>query len=160
MKLSIAYLNDIHGYLEPHPEVFFNAENREIKIAGGYSRIHSLINNIRKQNPNTLVFDGGDTFHGTLPVVKSKGEAIIPVLNKIGFNAMVGHWDFAYGPDQLLNLNRQLNYPVLGINVYASEGQLFLKPYIIVEVEKIKIAVIGICSNIIDKTMPEQFSRG
>ncbi|MGB4398170.1 MAG: 5'-nucleotidase C-terminal domain-containing protein [Daejeonella sp.] len=160
MKLSIAYLNDVHGYLEPHPEVFFEAEKREIKTAGGYSRIYSLINNIRKQNPNTLAFDGGDTFHGTLPVVKSKGEAIIPVLNKIGFNAMVGHWDFAYGPDQLLNLNRQLNYPVLGINVYASEGQLFLKPYIIVEVEKIKIAVIGICSNIIDKTMPERFSEG
>lgn len=73
MKLSIAYLNDVHGYLEPHPEVFFEAEKREIKTAGGYSRIYSLINNIRKQNPNTLAFDGGDTFHGTLPVVKSYG---------------------------------------------------------------------------------------
>ncbi|MDO8992913.1 MAG: bifunctional metallophosphatase/5'-nucleotidase, partial [Daejeonella sp.] len=114
MKLSIAYLNDVHGYMEPHPEVFFNAENRDIKTAGGYSRIYSMIKRIRKQNPNTLVFDGGDTFHGTLPLVESKGEAIIPVLNKIGFNAMAGHWDFAYGPDQLLNLNNQLSYPVLG----------------------------------------------
>lgn len=160
MKLSIAYLNDVHGYMEPHPEVFFNAENRDIKTAGGYSRIYSMIKSIRKQNPNTLVFDGGDTFHGTLPLVESKGEAIIPVLNKIGFNAMVGHWDFAYGPDQLLNLNGQLSYPVLGINVYRTGGKLFLKPYIIAEVENIKIAVIGICSNIIDKTMPERFSKG
>ncbi|MHB1176847.1 MAG: bifunctional metallophosphatase/5'-nucleotidase [Daejeonella sp.] len=160
MKLSVAYLNDVHGYLEPHPELIFDAESRDIKIMGGYSRIYSMIQNIRMQNLNTLVFDGGDTFHGTLPVVKSKGEAIIPVLNKIGFNAMVGHWDFAYGPDQLLKLNDELNYPVLGINVYKSDGTLFLKPFIIHEIESVKIAVIGICSNIIDKTMPENFSDG
>ncbi|MGV3685035.1 MAG: bifunctional metallophosphatase/5'-nucleotidase [Daejeonella sp.] len=160
MNLSIAYLNDVHGYLEPHPELIFDAERREIKIMGGYSRIYSLIKDIRRQNLNTLVFDGGDTFHGTLPVVKSKGEAIVPVLNKIGLNAMVGHWDFAYGPDQLLNLNDQLNYPVLGINVYNNDGTLFLKPFLIQELENIKIAIIGICSNIIDKTMPENFSEG
>lgn len=160
MKLSIAYLNDVHGYLEPHPEIFFNAENRDIRTAGGYSRIFSTIKNIRKQNSNTLIFDGGDTFHGTLPAVESNGEAIIPVLNKIGFTAMVGHWDFAYGPDQLLKLNSQLNYPILGINVYTADGELFLKPYIFVEVEDVKIAVVGICSNIIDKTMPDRFSKG
>ena len=57
MKLSIAYLNDVHGYLEPHPEVFFE-EKRVIETAGGYSGIYSLINSFRKQNPNTLVFDG------------------------------------------------------------------------------------------------------
>ncbi|MES2873814.1 5'-nucleotidase C-terminal domain-containing protein [Daejeonella sp. JGW-45] len=160
MKLSIAYLNDVHGYLEPHPELMFDAESRETKVMGGYSRIYSLIKDIRRQNLNTLVLDGGDTFHGTLPVVKSKGEAIVPVLNKIGFNAMVGHWDFAYGPDQLLKLNDQLNYPVLGINVYKNDETLFLKPFIIQAVESVKIAIIGICSNIIDKTMPENFSDG
>ncbi|MES2874299.1 MAG: bifunctional metallophosphatase/5'-nucleotidase [Bacteroidota bacterium] len=160
MKLSIAYLNDVHGYLEPHYELIFDAESRKTRIMGGYSRIYSLIRNIRKENLNTLVFDGGDTFHGTLPVVKSKGETLVPVLNKIGFNAMVGHWDFAYGPEQLLKLTGQLNYPVLGINVYKNDGTLFLKPFIIKEVEGVKIAIIGICSNIIDKTMPENFSDG
>lgn len=157
MKLSIAYLNDVHGYLEPHPEIFFNAEHDNIKTAGGYARIYSLINNIRKQNANTLVFDGGDTFHGTLPVVESKGEAILPILNKIGFTAMVGHWDFAYGADQLLNLQSRLNYPMLGINICKADKTLLLKPYIITEVADIKVAVIGICSNIIDKILPLKF---
>lgn len=160
MKISIAYINDVHGYLEPHQEIFFEGREKKVALAGGYSRIYSLIQDIRRKNPNTLVFDGGDTFHGTLPLIDSKGEAIIPILNKIGFQAMVGHWDFAYGPSQLKKLESLLNHPVLGINVYNKDGSLFLDPYVILEIENIKVAVIGVCSNIIDKTMPKQFSEG
>jgi 5'-nucleotidase len=147
MQLSIAYLNDVHGYLEPHPELFYKGGKEIIETAGGFARIVSTIKNIRNNNNNTLLFDGGDTFHGTLPLIQSKGEAIIPVLNKMGFSAMVGHWDFAYGPQQLKNIASQLNYPIIGINVYKEDENLFLSPYIIIEVEDLKIAVIGICSN-------------
>lgn len=160
MKLSIAYINDVHGYLEPHPELFYEGGKEIVETAGGYARIAYVVNNIRKNNPNTLLFDGGDTFHGTLPVVKSKGEVLPPVLNKMGISAMVGHWDFAYGPVQLKKLIGQLNYPFLGINVYNNDETLFLPPYTFIQVEDLKIAVIGICSNIIDKTMPKHFSEG
>ena len=160
MQLSIAYINDVHGYLEPHAELFYKGGKEIIETAGGYARIASIVKSIRNKNSNTLLFDGGDTFHGTLPLIESKGEAILPLLNKMGFSAMVGHWDFAYGPEQLKKLASQLNYPVLGINVYNEDDTLFLPPYIVMEVEDLKIAVIGICSNIIDKTMPKHFSEG
>ena len=78
----------------------------------------------------------------------------------MGFSAMVGHWDFAYGPQQLKNIASKLNYPILGVNVYNEDDSLFFPPYIIKEVEDLKIAVIGICCNIIDKTMPKHFSEG
>jgi 5'-nucleotidase len=160
MTLSIAYINDVHGYLESHPELFYKGSREIIETAGGYARIASVINDIRDDFPDTLLFDGGDTFHGTLPVVESKGEAIVPILNELGFSAMVGHWDFGYGPMQLKNLANQLNYPVLGINVYGEDGSLFLPPYIFKQVNDLKVAIIGICSNIIDKTMPKHFSEG
>lgn len=160
MDLSIAYINDVHGYLEPHPELFYKGGEDVIETAGGYARIASLINEIRQKNKHVLLFDGGDTFHGTLPVVKSRGECLIPILNHMEFSAMVGHWDFAYGPGQLLNLAHQLNYPVLGINVYNEDGELFLPPFIIKTVGDLKVAVLGICCNIIDKTMPPHFSKG
>ena len=38
-----------------------------------YARIATVVKEIRKNNPNTLLFDGGDAFHGTLPLVQSKG---------------------------------------------------------------------------------------
>jgi S-sulfosulfanyl-L-cysteine sulfohydrolase len=160
MQLSIAYLNDVHGYLEPHQELFDKDEKEVLATAGGYARIATAVNNIRNSNEYTLLFDGGDTFHGTLPVVQSKGEALLAILNKLGFTAMVGHWDFAYGPVQVNKLAEALNYPMLGINVFKEDGSLFLPPYIITEVENTKIAIIGICSNIIDKTMPDNFSEG
>ena len=160
MELNILYLNDVHGYLEPHDELFYNNKGEFTETVGGYSRISTLVKQIRENNNPTLLFDGGDTFHGTLPVVDSRGEAIIPVLNKLSFNAMVGHWDFAYGPQQLKHLLSKLNYPMLGINVYKEDGSLFLQPFITFQIENLKIGVIGVCSNIIDKTMPAQFSEG
>lgn len=160
MKLSIAYLNDVHGYLEPHPELFYRGEEEVLFTAGGYARLATKIKEIRAKSEHTLLFDGGDTFHGTLPLMESKGEVVIPILNKLGLTTMVGHWDFAYGPEQPKKLASALNYPVLGINVYNEDDSLFLPPYLIVEINNIKIAVIGICSNIIDKTMPANFSEG
>ncbi|WP_092721924.1 bifunctional metallophosphatase/5'-nucleotidase [Hydrobacter penzbergensis] len=160
MKLSVLFFNDIHGYLQPHPELFYSGSEEVIKIAGGYARIAGYINDVRRQQENVLVFDGGDTFHGTFPVVQSKGEVVVPILNNIGIDAMVGHWDFAYGPQHLRHLSSQLNYPVLGMNVYNEAGSLFLPAYVIKEVNGYKIAVLGICSNIIDKTMPKHFSKG
>jgi sulfur-oxidizing protein SoxB len=140
--------------------LFYKDGKEIVETAGGYARIASVIKKIHGCNTNTLLFDGGDTFHGTLPLVQSKGEIVIPILNKLGFGAMVGHWDFAYGAPQLKKLASELNYPILGINVYNEDDTLFLPPYMLTEVENLKIAVIGICSNIIDKTMPKHFSEG
>lgn len=160
MELSIGFINDVHGYLEPHPELFYGKDGEYIKTAGGYARIASVFEKIKSENEHALFFDGGDTFHGTLLVVASKGEALIPILNQLGFSGMVGHWDFAYNPDHLLTLGRQLNYPILGINVYKEDGTLLLKPYSLIDVDNQKIAVIGVCANIIDKTMPKIFKQG
>jgi S-sulfosulfanyl-L-cysteine sulfohydrolase len=160
MKLSILFFNDVHGYLQPHAELFYEGGKEVIKSVGGYERIAGYIQHVRAKHNHVLVFDGGDTFHGTLPVVQSKGEAVVPILYDLHIDAMVGHWDFAYGPQQLKHLAAQLNYPLLGINVYNNDGSLFLEPYIIKQVANCKVAIIGICSNIIDKTMPKQFSEG
>ncbi|MFF5380829.1 bifunctional metallophosphatase/5'-nucleotidase [Pedobacter suwonensis] len=160
MKIDIAYFNDVHGYLEPHQEIFFEGRGKETRLAGGYARLKTLIEGIKAKNQNTLVFDGGDTFHGTLPVLDSKGEILPDLLNKMHIRAMVGHWDFAYGKDQLLKLQSMLSYPILGCNVYQDNGSLLLDPYLIIPCGEVSIGVIGICSSIIDKTMPSKFSEG
>ncbi|MBK1442266.1 bifunctional metallophosphatase/5'-nucleotidase [Parapedobacter sp. ISTM3] len=160
MELSIGFINDVHGYLEPHPELFYGKDGAYIKTTGGYAKIASVFEKIKSENEHALFFDGGDTFHGTLPVVASRGEVLIPVLNQLGLSAMVGHWDFAYSPQHLLSLSEQLQYPVLGINVYREDGTLLLKPYSMIDVGVHKVAVIGICANIIDKTMTRTFREG
>jgi S-sulfosulfanyl-L-cysteine sulfohydrolase len=108
-----------------------------------------------------LFLDNGDTFHGTYPVVQSQGESLVPIMNTLGLHAMTVHWDFAYGPQQLLKLRGQLKHPMLAINIFhETTGAAFLPPYTIEEVGGLRVAVIGIASNIVDKTMPPHFSRG
>ena len=42
MQLSIAYLNDVHGYLEPHAELFYNEGNEIVETAGGYAQMATV----------------------------------------------------------------------------------------------------------------------
>lgn len=160
MKLNILFINDVHGYLAPHPELFYDETGEVIETVGGYARIAGLVQAIRNENPNTLLFDGGDTLHGTKPLVDSQGEAIIPILNSINPDALVGHWDFGYGPERLQEISGQLTFPILGCNVYKEDGSNFLKPTMMYEKGGIKIGVIGICAMIVDKVMPEKMGKG
>lgn len=159
MKLNILFINDVHGYLDPHPELFYDEDGETVQTAGGYARIATLVKQVREQNPHTLFFDGGDTLHGTKPLVDSKGGVIIPILNALRLDAMVGHWDFGYGPERLKELSGQLDFPVLGSNVFNEDGTAFFSPTALFEKEGITIGVIGICAMIVDKVMPEKMSR-
>ncbi len=160
--LTILQMNDSHGYLEPHQELFWAGDHSEYKITGGYARITTIFNEIMEnEKGNVLIFDCGDTIHGTYAAVKTKGEALVPVLNKMNFDAMTAHWEFAYGPKQFKKIVKKLHYPMLAINCYReSNDKLVFKPYIIKEVNDLKIGIIGTAATIIDKVMPESFSKG
>mgnify|MGYP005820320059 CR=1 FL=1 len=160
MKLNMLFINDVHGYLQPHAELFYNETGEIVETAGGYAHIAGIVEEIRKKNSNTLLFDGGDTLHGTKPVVDTKGGAVIPILNALKIDALVGHWDFAYGPDRLHQMKEKLEFPVLGCNVFKEDGSPFLHPTVLLEQNGIKIGIIGICAMIIDKVMPEKMSQG
>lgn len=69
-----------------------------------------------------IALDNGDTLHGTFPAVHSKGEAFVPLLNALAFDAMTAHWEFAYGPAHLRSLAKTLRYPLLAINCYEKES--------------------------------------
>lgn len=160
-QLTILQINDVHGYLSLHPELYYDGKGITLKQAGGYSRIKSLVEKIKEEEGPVLFLDNGDTLHGTYEAVNSKGEALVPILNHLGLDAMTFHWDIAYGPDVLLKRQEELNYPVLAINAYYKDtDELYTKPYLIKDIQGIKVGIIGIACNIIDKTMPEKFSEG
>lgn len=64
--ITILQMNDTHGYLEPHPELFWGSAGAEYRTAGGYARISALIKNIREErNGEVIALDNGDTLHVT-----------------------------------------------------------------------------------------------
>ncbi len=160
-ELTILQINDTHSYLELHKEHVYTEKGLEAVDAGGYARLMTLIEEIRQQNPNVILLDNGDTIHGTYDAVKSKGENMVPVLQHMGFDAMTFHWDAAYTPTHLKKLDEQLSYPILAINCYKKgTTELFFEPYLMKQVGDLKVAIIGIAANFIDKTMPAVFSEG
>lgn len=161
-RLTLLQLNDVHAYLDLHPELFWEAKGAVYRPAGGYARIATLVRRIRAEVGDGVLFcDGGDTLHGTVPVVKTHGQALIPILNASGLDAMTAHWDFAYGPRILQQRVSELSYPLLALNVYDQQTRnLVFPPYSVKEIGGLRVGIIGIASNIVDKTMPPRFSEG
>ncbi len=161
-QLTIVQMNDSHAYLELHPELFWERGKTVYRPAGGYARIATVLKQIRAENSGRVLFvDGGDTFHGTFPVIQTKGQALVPILNTLAPAAMTAHWEFAYTPMGFKALTRELGYPMLAINVYEKDShRRFFDPYSVLEMAGLRIGVIGIASNIVDKTMPPHFSEG
>jgi 2',3'-cyclic-nucleotide 2'-phosphodiesterase (5'-nucleotidase family) len=48
-SLTILQLNDLHGYLAPHPELFRLAPNDRFRSGGGVARIAAIFQSIRRE---------------------------------------------------------------------------------------------------------------
>ncbi|MDD4444663.1 MAG: 5'-nucleotidase C-terminal domain-containing protein [Eubacteriales bacterium] len=161
-SLTVVQLNDSHAYFDLHQELFWHGNRAVYRPAGGYARIATLLRQMRKETGGRLLFcDNGDTLNGTYPAIKTKGAAMVPVLNELGLDAMTAHWEFAYGPSVFTDRAAALNFPVVAINVFdKTTNELIFPPYIVKEIDDLRIGIIGIASNIVDKTMPASFSEG
>lgn len=161
-KLTIAQINDSHGYLEPHPELVWTPDGPSYPVMGGYARIAALLKRLRKENPDgVLALDNGDTFHGTYPAMISKGEALIPLVNALKLDAMTAHWEFAWGPKHFTAMTTRLDHPMLAINCYDKLTDRRAFPAsVVLNRAGLRVAIIGIAATIIDKSMPPHFSEG
>jgi len=161
-SLTIVQMNDTHAYFDIHQEMFWQDNHAEYRMAGGYARIATIVKQIRDESHGNCLFcDCGDTLHGTYPALDTQGQAMIPILNSLGLDAMTAHWEFAYGPIIFKRRLAELNYPMLANNVYDKETKKpVFQSYVVKEIGGLRIGLIGIASNIVDKTMPPSYSEG
>ena len=161
-ELTLLQLNDLHGYLEPHPELVWTPGGPAFPRLGGLARIRTLFDRVRAERPGAmLAFDNGDTFHGTHAAVSTKGEVLLPALNALGLAAMTMHWEFAWGPTHVEWLATRLNHPMLAANCYRkADGSRPFPATLTCQAAGLRIGVIGLAATIIDKTMPPHFSEG
>jgi S-sulfosulfanyl-L-cysteine sulfohydrolase len=154
--LQILWTNDTHGFFLP----VYHAEYSEIDSyaqtaategkVGGYAQIAGLVKKL-KEGPwarNTLFVDAGDTFDGSPVAQMTRGQAVIPVLNAMGYDAWTpGNRDFAWPKPDFLAVTSQLNFPMVCANLQdATTGEFVLPRYIIKQVGGLKVAMIGLTS--------------
>lgn len=160
--ITILQINDTHGYLEPHPELFWTGTQPEYRTSGGYARLLALFKQVRQETDGPVIaLDNGDTLHGTFHAVATEGGALIEPVNLLGLDAWTAHWDFGFGPDRMRELAARLNHPLLACNCYVKEtGELAYPAFTVVERGGVRVGIIGIAATILDKTMPPKFSEG
>ena len=100
-KITILHTNDVHSNIEPFPIDHPNYPN-----LGGIARRATLIEQVRLENPNTLLLDAGDIFQGTPYFNFFGGEVEFKLMSKLKYDAAtIGNHDFDNGID---GLNKQL----------------------------------------------------
>ena len=167
-SLRIIWTNDMHGYLnplyhrEPWEKDFLEMAKKEGKI-GGWANIATLIKQLRSEKPkSSLLFDAGDTWHGTGVALFTRGAAIIKVMNALKYDAMTpGNVDFLYPREVLDERIKQANFPVLAANMYDMEwGDPVIDQYMIKEIAGLKVAVIGMAYQWTAKTGNREYTKG
>lgn len=134
VKITVVHTNDTHARVKEGDGM-------------GFAKISSLIREIKQENPNTLVLDAGDTFHGQTIATLNRGESIASIMNIIGYDAMApGNHDFNYGYERLAELDAITNFPILAANVKKADGTDLFTPYIIKEIAGLKVGIFGLAT--------------
>lgn len=111
---------------------------------GGLDRIATVIKAIRSARPDALILDGGDTWHGSLPSLMTKGQDMVNAMNLLGVQAMTSHWEWTFGSERVNEIVESLPFPFLGANIFDAEwDEPAFEPYRIFDAGGQRIAVIG-----------------
>ena len=111
-NITILHTNDVHSHIEP-----FSKDHSEFPNKGGFERRATLISEIRRQNPNTLLFDAGDIFQGTPYFNFYGGEIEFKLMSMLGYNAVtIGNHDFDNGIDGLDNQLPNAKFDIISSN--------------------------------------------
>ncbi len=91
-----------------------------------------------------LLVDDGDALQGEPVGTMTRGEAIIDIMNEVGYDiAIPGNHDFDYGVQEFLKLAERAKYEYISCN-FNKEGELVFKPYTIREFDGVKIGFVGV----------------
>lgn len=174
VTVTFIHLNDLHAHLTPHTDYVRDGDGWTIAERGGLARIATQINAIRAENPASVLMDIGDTYHGGVEALFTRGNAIVAPVDALEVDVGVpGNWDFAYGPAVTrARYTGQLDgyhldgpviegpsFPTLAANItYTSPppkaGKPFLRPTLLKNVGGVQVGFIGISSDIVPRMDP------
>ena len=165
--ISILITTDIHSQLFTHDEFFWENNQAVYKKRGGMAVLKTMIESFRKQNPtHTILYDGGDFFHGHAVASLTEGEALIPIFNELNYDLMLpGNWEVVYKKKKMLYDLGHVNASKICANMWhktndADNGELVYQPYWIKYIAGIKIGVIGYTDHLIPKRQSPAYSEG
>lgn len=142
--IIILYENDVHCAVE------------------GYSKLAAMKNELSETYTNVGVVSAGDFVQGGTLGAVSKGEYIVNLMNKVGYDAIaLGNHEFDYQLPRLNELNAMSNTKFISCNFQKiGEDKSYFEPYTIVSYGSVDIAYIAITTpETINSSSPAQFKN-
>ena len=140
----ILYENDVHCAVE------------------GYSKLAAMKNELLETHTNVGVVSVGDFVQGGTLGAVSKGEYIVNLMNKVGYDAIaLGNHEFDYQIPRLNELNAMSNTKFISCNFQKiGEDKSYFEPYTIVSYGNVDVAYIAITTpETINSSSPAQFKN-
>ncbi len=139
INIQVLHLSDWHGQLDP-----VTVGTTQV---GGAAVFSSYFKADRATNPLTLTLTGGDAFGATPPLANFfNEEPAVKALNLMGLTAdTLGNHNFDRGIAHLQSMIDLATYDLVSANLANVNDNLTdVAPYKIYQLDKIKVAVIGI----------------
>jgi len=157
--LTIVQMNDSHA-ISSRTQSCSGQDIAPCTAWRRYARIAGALSAIRAERPGAVLGSTGRHAARTYAAVHTRGEALVPVLEALRFDAMTAHWDFAYGRT-VARAGLAAANPVLAANIYdeASNERPF-PAWRVVEAGGLRAGVIGLAAVIAGTIMPPQFREG
>src|SRR6266545_2201443 len=118
----------------------------------GIAKVATLVKEARKNDPDLMLVDSGDTIQGTpLEYFHNKRNNTPPdpmmlAMNALKYDSMtVGNHEYNFGLKVLEKARREAKFPWLSANTYnkGTENTHF-QPYIIKEIGSVRVAILGL----------------
>lgn len=164
-QIDVLFTHDTHSHLDS----FSTIVDGEQKEVGGFAKIKTLINEKKKEDPDTLILDGGDFSMGTLiQTVYDTEAAELRMLGYLGYDVTTfGNHEFDYRSQGLANMLKAAkssgetlpeivvcnvdwdSMEKAGLNdgqkqIQSAFETYGVKDYVMVQKSDVKIAVVGV----------------
>src|SRR5256714_14962048 len=150
--IVILSTTDMHGRIFPIDYYTNKYDNV------GIAKVATLVKDARKDDPDLLLVDSGDTIQGTpLEYFHNKRNNTPPdpmmlTMNALKYDAMaVGNHEYNFGLKVLGKARSEANFPWLSANTYENkvkgESANHYQPYIIKEVQGVRIGILGLTTS-------------
>ncbi len=135
-KLTILHLCDVYEVLPVGPE----------GKQGGFARLKALVDRVRWEDPQALLFLSGDFLSPSVMSQAFQGRQMIDLLNRIGLDyAMPGNHEFDFGIQVLADRVTESNFTWISSNIFTRNRKSPpWHPYAIRVVNGLKVGIFSL----------------